>query len=152
MFEGYLQNGGAGSIRASREEWFHTGDIGRLDSDGFFYFVDRKKDAIRRRGENISSVELEAAIRLHPGVEDVAVLGVPSDLGEEDVKAVVVPAGDGSLRAEDLFAHFDEALPRFARPRYLEFVDALPRNPVGRVQKFILRERGITASTIERAS
>ncbi|MCR9093586.1 MAG: AMP-binding protein [bacterium] len=150
MFEGYLKGGGAGPLRAERDEWFHTGDIGKLDVDGYFYFVDRKKDAIRRRGENISSMEIEAAIHLHPDVEDVAVHAVPSDLGEDDVKAVVVPVSGSALSAEALFAHFDEVLPRFARPRYLEFMEAIPRNPVGRIQKFVLRERGLTPTTIDR--
>ncbi|MCG8592386.1 MAG: AMP-binding protein [Proteobacteria bacterium] len=148
MFEGYFRKPDATAERI-RWGWFYTGDLGRLDADGFLYFLDRKKDALRRRGENISSLELENAIRRHPEVEDVAVHAVPSPLGEDEVKAVVVSRG-APPSGEELFAFFDEALPRFARPRYLEFVDELPRNPVGRVQKFLLRERGVTDTTLER--
>jgi crotonobetaine/carnitine-CoA ligase len=148
MFEGYFDDVEA-TAAAVRDGWLHTGDLGRVDADGFFYFVDRKKDALRRRGENISSIELEGAILEHPAVSEVAVHGVPSPLGEDDVKAVVVLQPGSSVSSDELFAFFDESLPRFARPRYLEIVEALPRNPVGRVQKFALRDRGITPGTVE---
>lgn len=148
MMEGYFANPEATQAQM-HDGWFHTGDVGRVDADGYFYFLDRKKDALRRRGENISSIEVETAIRRHPGVADVAVHSVPSDLGEDEVKAVIVPLNPIEDTAE-LFAFFDEEIPRFARPRYVEFLEELPRNPVGRVLKFQLRERGLTPDTIER--
>ena len=77
-------------VEATRNLWFHTGDLGRIDEDGFIYFVDRKKDALRRRGENISSFEMEKTLFGHPGLRDVAVHAVPSELGEDDVKITVV--------------------------------------------------------------
>ena len=150
MFDGYF--GSEGSAPDSQDGWFHTGDLLREDADGFLYFVDRKKDAIRRRGENISSFEVEHAIRMHPLVADVAVHGVPSPHGEEDVKAVLVLAPGDAPSYEDLHAFFAAELPRFAVPRYIEFVSSLPRNPVGRLLKYQLRARGLTPETWDRLS
>ena len=151
MFDGYLDNEEA-TARQVRDGWFFTGDYCREDVDGFVYFVDRKKDAIRRRGENISSFELEHAIRNHPSVADVAVIGVPSPLGEEDVKAVIVAHPDHTPSFEELQAFFRSELPPFAVPRFIEFVTSIPRNPVGRILKYQLREQGITAATWDRDS
>ncbi len=140
MFSGYWNKPDA-TIRAFRDLWHHTGDLGRMDGAGLITFVDRKKDAIRRRGENISSVEVELAIAQHPAVGDVAVHAVPSPLGEDDVKAWIVPAAGEDPTPEALFAHFADALPYFAIPRYVQITDALPRNHSGKVLKSDLKEQ-----------
>ncbi|ORA11675.1 AMP-binding protein [Mycobacterium arosiense] len=148
MFEGY-RGREADTLNQMRNLWFHTGDLGRLDAQGYLFFVDRKKDAIRRRGENISSVELERSVTAHPAVQECAALPVPSELGEDDVKIAVI-LGDAQLTHEELMDHCVAVIPYFALPRYIEFVDRLPRNATGRVQKFLLREQGITPSTWDR--
>jgi crotonobetaine/carnitine-CoA ligase len=111
--------------------------------------VDRKKDALRRRGENVSSVELENAIRLHPLVETVAVHAVASDLGDDDIKACIVVTAEATVEPDEFFSFLKRSLPYFAVPRYVEFMDALPTNAVGRVTKQPLRERGVTATTVD---
>jgi carnitine-CoA ligase len=149
MFAGYW-NRPDSMVDATRNLWFHTGDLGRLDEDGFIYFVDRKKDALRRRGENISSFEMEKTLFGHPGLRDVAVHAVPSELGEDDVKITVVLQDDAQLTEEELCRWMAERVPFFAIPRYVEFRDDLPRNPVGRVLKYELRDEGVTAKTWDR--
>jgi crotonobetaine/carnitine-CoA ligase len=148
MFEGY-RGRDADTLRQTRNLWFHTGDFGRLDAEGYLFFVDRKKDAIRRRGENISSVELERSVAAHPGVLECAALPVPNELGEDDVKVAVILA-DANLTHKELMDHCVAEIPYFALPRYIEFVDQLPRNATGRVQKFLLREQAITPATWDR--
>ncbi|ORW23611.1 AMP-binding protein [Mycobacterium palustre] len=140
MFDGYWDQPEA-TLQAFRNRWYHTGDYGRLLPSGQLEFLDRRKDAMRRRGENISSIQLEAAIRAHPKVVDVAVHGVASELTEDDVKACVVLAEGVTVTPEELFAFFGEHLPSYAIPRYVEFFDDLPRTAVGRIQKYKLRER-----------
>ncbi|MCE3550442.1 AMP-binding protein [Pseudonocardia sp. RS11V-5] len=118
--------------------WFHTGDAGVVDEHGWFFFVDRKKDAIRCRGENISSMELEAEIGECPGVREVAVIGVPAELGEEDVVACVV--AEGHLAPAALHAYCRDRLPAFMVPRFVLLLDALPKTPTEKVRKPVLRE------------
>ncbi len=130
--------------------WFHTGDLGRLDEDGFLYFVDRKKDYLRRRGENVSSFELERIFHGHDAVQDVAVHSVPSDVGEDEVKVTVVLVDGAVLSEEELCRWAVDRVPYFAVPRYVEFRDDLPRNPVGRVLKYQLRDDGVTPRTWDR--
>jgi carnitine-CoA ligase len=130
-----------------RNLWHHTGDYGRMDAEGYLTFVDRKKDALRRRGENVSSMELEAAIVRHPDIAEVAVHAVPSDATEDDIKACVVPGGSAELTPEALFDFFAATLPYFAVPRYVEVVPALPKNALGRVLKHELRAAGVTPAT-----
>lgn len=137
---------------AFRNLWFHTGDRGRHEEDGWFVYVDRAKDAIRRRGENISSWEVERCLSSHPGVLEVAVIGVPSELTEEEVLAVVVPREGERVRPEELLDFAQERLPHFAVPRYVAFVDELPKNPQQRVQKFVLRDAGLPADAWDRES
>ena len=146
MFAGYW-NRPAATVEATRNLWFHTGDLGRLDDDGYLYFVDRKKDALRRRGENISSFEMEAVLFAHDAVKDAAVHAVPSLLGEDDVKLTVVLKEGSDLTEEQLCRWVAERVPFFAIPRYIEFRADLPRNPVGRVLKYQLREEGVTEHT-----
>lgn len=146
MFMGYWGRP-ADTVKLMRNMWFHTGDIGKFDDDGFFYFVDRKKDYLRRRGENISSFEMEAAFSAHPEIEEVAVHAVPSDKGEDDVKVTAILKPGSSLKPEDLFKWATSAVPYYALPRYIEFRKTMPKNPQGRVLKYELREEGKTAST-----
>ncbi len=146
MFMGYWGRP-ADTMKVMRNMWFHSGDIGKFDDEGFFYFVDRKKDYLRRRGENISSFEMEAAFAVHPDIEEVAVHAVPSDKGEDDVKVTAILKPGSTLKPEDLFAWATDAVPYYALPRYIEFRDDMPKNPQGRVLKYQLRDEGKTAST-----
>ena len=130
---------------AMRGGWHHTGDLVRLDQDGYFIFIDRKKDAVRRRGENVSSVQLEAAIVTHPKISEAAVVAVSSEMTEDDIKVCLVTTQDVS--PEELFEFFREKLPYFAIPRYVEVVDVLPKTATMRVQKHILRGAGVTPAT-----
>ena len=131
---------------AIRDGWLHTGDLGWQDEDGHLYFVDRKKDMVRRRGENISSREVEDVVKGHPGVLDCAVIAVPSELGEEEVKAYVVPRPEGTgpgatpLKPEEVVYWCAERLAYFKVPRYVELREDLPRTPSMRVRKDVLRQ------------
>jgi crotonobetaine/carnitine-CoA ligase len=146
MFEGYW-NRPAETLKIMKNMWLHMGDIGKFDEEGYFYFVDRKKDYLRRRGENVSSFEMEAVFSLHPDIAEVAVHAVPSELSEDDIKVTAVLHPQAALTAEDLCRWSIDKVPYFAVPRYIEFRDSLPRNPVGRVLKFQLRDEGCTAAT-----
>lgn len=149
MFAGYWQRPEE-TLGVLRNLWFHTGDLAKLDENGFLYFVDRKKDYLRRRGENISSFEMEATFFGHEGVKDVAVHAVPSEQGEDDVKVTVVLAEGADLTEEQLCRWAVDHVPYFAVPRYIEFRADLPRNPVGRVLKYQLRDEGVTPGTWDR--
>lgn len=150
MMEGYWGRPEE-TLKIMKNLWLHTGDVGMFDEDGFFYFVDRKKDYLRRRGENISSYELESTFRNHPGVEDVAVHAVFSETLEDEVKAtIVLKAGAEAVTPEQMCVWSVDHLPYFAVPRYIEFRQDLPRNPVGRVLKYLLREEGCTPATWDR--
>jgi crotonobetaine/carnitine-CoA ligase len=151
MFEGY-DGRDRETVEQFRNLWFHTGDMGRFDEDGFLYFADRKKDAMRRRGENISSFEVEQALVRHPAVAEVAAVGVPSDLGEDEVMVYLVAASDEPIGMEAFMDFCCEHLPYFAVPRYVEVTAELPKNAVGRILKHELRARGIPASAWDRES
>jgi crotonobetaine/carnitine-CoA ligase len=146
MFEGYWGRPEA-TVATSRNWWYHTGDIGRIDDDDFLYFVDRKADYLRRRGENISSYEVESVLMSHGQLADAAVHAVPSSLSEDDLKVTATRIEGSTLTEEELFRWCVEKLPYFALPRYVEFRDELPRSPVGRVLKRELRADGATANT-----
>ncbi|MGN6769507.1 MAG: AMP-binding protein [Rhizobiaceae bacterium] len=137
------------TVTAWRNLWFHTGDVMRQDDDGFFYFVDRAKDCIRRRGENISSFEVEEAVRSHPAVKEVAVVGVPSpyDSVEQEVKASIVLNRGTDVSEQAIFDHCRSRMPDFALPRFIEFVDALPKTPTENIRKDLLRQAGIGPDT-----
>jgi len=124
--------------------WMHTGDLGKRDEDGYFYFVDRKKQALRRRGENISSFEVEAVINSNPAVMESCIVGVPSDVGEEDVKAVVVIKEGQQLSEVDLIEWCEPRMAYFAIPRYIAFRKDLPKTPSERVEKYKLKNEGVT--------
>jgi carnitine-CoA ligase len=149
MFAGYWRRPEE-TVGVLQNLWFHTGDLARLDEEGFLFFVDRKKDYLRRRGENISSFEMERTFHGHPAIKDVAVHSVPSDVGEDDVKVTAVLQPDAPLDEAELCRWCAERVPYFAIPRYIEFRDDLPRNPVGRVLKYQLRDEGVTDSTWDR--
>lgn len=138
------------TMEACRNLWFHTGDLGRMDEDGYFYFVDRKKDALRRRGENISSFEVERAINTHPKILESAAVAVKSGLAEDEVKICVVLKPGESLDYEELIYYASDHMPYFAVPRYVEFMDRLPKTPTERVQKYILKQAGVTDATWDR--
>ena len=149
MFAGYFRRPEE-TLAAFRNLWFHTGDLGRIDQDGFLYFVDRKKDYLRRRGENISSMELEQTFFHHPAVKDVAVHSVLSEVSEDDVKVTAVLRDGVTVTAWELCTWAVDHLPYFAVPRYIEFREDLPRTPTGRVQKYQLRDEGKTPTTWDR--
>jgi carnitine-CoA ligase len=138
------------TAEAWRNLWFHTGDALRKDADGWYYFVDRYKDALRRRGENISSYEVEQGLLSHPAVLEVAVIGVAaeSEAGEDEVMAYVVASA--AVEAADLWAWCDGRVPGFAIPRFIRIVDTLPKTPSEKVQKAQLRDLGITPDTQDR--
>jgi carnitine-CoA ligase len=146
MFEGYWGRPEA-TVEASRNWWYHTGDVGRIDEDGYLYFVDRKADYLRRRGENISSFEVERVLMSHGALADVAVHAVPSPLTEDDLKVTATVKEGASITEEELFRWCVDQLPYFALPRYIEFRAELPRSPVGRVLKRDLRAEGVTDAT-----
>ncbi|MFF2846080.1 AMP-binding protein [Streptomyces sp. NPDC058001] len=126
--------------------WFHTGDVCRRRADGYYVFMDRLKDTIRRRGENISSFLVEKALLEHPDILEVAAIGVPSELSEEDVLVVVVPRPGSDLTTDDVFAFGDKALGDFMRPQYVELRGDLPRTETGRVSKYALRQESHTGA------
>ena len=137
------------TLAAMKDLWWHTGDIGVTDDDGFFYFFDRKKDALRRRGENISSVEVEEVIVTHPEVQIAAVIGVQSELGENEVLALVQVTDPDTFDHAALHAFCVQHLPRFMVPRYLRAVTSLPLTSTGKVRKVDLRNDGLTADTFD---
>ncbi|MBA3741460.1 AMP-binding protein [Sporichthya sp.] len=149
MFEGYWNRPEA-TLAQLRNLWFHTGDLGRFDEDRFLHFVDRKKDYMRRRGENISSFELESTFLQHPDISEAAVHAVFSELTEDDVKVTAVLHEGATLEPQTLYEWSSERIPRFALPRYIEFRTELPKNPVGRVLKYQLRDEGRTPNTWDR--
>jgi crotonobetaine/carnitine-CoA ligase len=149
MFAGYFRRPQE-TLAVLRNLWLHTGDLGRIDEDGFLFFVDRKKDYLRRRGENISSFELEKIFLHHEAIKDVAVHSVPSEVGEDEVKVTAILREGAKLTQEELCAWAVSRLPYFAIPRYIEFRDDLPRTPSGKVQKYQLREEGKTPATWDR--
>ena len=142
------------TVEALRNVWFRTGDTMRRDEDGWFFFADRIKDALRRRGENISSYEVELAVLEHDGVRECAVIGVPADEsgGEEEVMAVVIRAPGSQVDAAELWEFCDGRMPAFAVPRYIRFVDELPKTPTQRVEKAKLRAEGVGATTADRSA
>ena len=151
IFSGYFNRPDL-TVEAFSNLWYHTGDLGRVDADGELFFVDRKKDVMRHKGRNIASIDVEKAAQSHPDVHEVAAHGVPSpELAYEDeVKICVVTVAGSQLTAEALAAHIMRDAPYFIVPRYIEFLDELPHTPTGRVQKFKLRERGVTTQTWDR--
>ncbi|OBG63545.1 AMP-binding protein [Mycobacterium sp. E735] len=147
MSEGYV---GEGSRVVPHQEWFRTGDLGRLDTEGNLTYVDRRKDSLRRRGENVSSVEVEAVVMSHPAVAEAAAVGVPSSLGEDDILLVVTLRPGTTVDYTELLDFCAARMPYFCVPRFVETVRELPKNVIGRIRKDLLRERGVTQEAWDR--
>ena len=147
---GYVNNPEATAGLQRDDGWFSTGDILRRDEDGRYFYVDRLKDSIRRRGENISSVEVEIAIAGHDDVVECAAIGV-GDPADQEVMIVVIKAPGSGLSEVDLITYVAERLPYYAVPRFIAFADDLPRTPTGKLQKAVLRDRDLAAWDREEA-
>ncbi|MGW6335967.1 AMP-binding protein [Nocardia rhamnosiphila] len=148
---GYLNDPEATARAWTQDGWFKTGDLFRRDADGYYYFVDRLKDAIRRRGENISSTEVEEVALQHPDLVECAVVAVPSEWSEDEVMIFAVVAEEAEVSAEELTQFMAERVPAFAVPRFVEFLDELPKTPTQKVQKAVLRTRGRSSQTWDRS-
>lgn len=138
------------TLERARNLWWHTGDLGTYDDEGFFFFIDRKKDCIRRRGENISTIQIERIVNSHPAVLESAAIGVPSDLGEEDVKICIRLKPGETLTPEEIIEFCKPKMAYFMVPRYVEFLDEFPKTPTERIRKFFLKKEAITAKTWDR--
>jgi carnitine-CoA ligase len=149
MNSGYNRNPEA-TAKAWANGWFHTGDAFRRDEDGYYYFVDRVKDAIRRRGENISSFEVEADVCRYADVREAAAIAVPSEYSEDEVMVVVAPVPGRTIDCMELAKFLIETMPYFMVPRYVRIMDELPKTPSAKVMKTELRTAGITADTWDR--
>ena len=149
MNHGYYKNPEA-TAEAWRNGWFHTGDAFRQDEEGYFYFVDRVKDAIRRRGENISSFEVEAEVIAHPDIREAAAVGVPSEFSEDEVLVAVAPLEGKTVDPEQLLYFLNDRMPYFMVPRYVRILDELPKTPTEKVRKHVLRNEGVTGDTWDR--
>jgi crotonobetaine/carnitine-CoA ligase len=151
LFSGYFENPYA-TARALRNLWYHTGDLGRKDEEGQFFFVDRKADYIRYKGRSVSSFAIESAVNAHPAVAESAAYGVTSaELeSEAEIKVEVVLHAGQTLEPQALARFVNQNAPYFFVPRYIEFVTELPHTPTGRVRKFELRGRGVTPQTWDR--
>jgi crotonobetaine/carnitine-CoA ligase len=153
IFEGYFDNpdANAASIQGG---WFHTGDLLRCDEDGDYYFVDRKKDAIRSKGRNISTIEVEQAVSRHPAIERVAAYGITCEHldAEQDLALAIVLKDSVTLTEPELARFINDNAPYFFVPRYIEFVDTLPYTPTGKVRKIELRQRGCTPAMWDRTA
>jgi crotonobetaine/carnitine-CoA ligase len=144
MMEGYWNND-VETLKSLRNLWFHTGDRARRDADGFFWFVVRATDSIRRRGENVSAWEVERVLADHPQILEAAAYGVPSELGGQEVMVALVRRPDGDITPEELLDFCTGKMPYFAVPRFVRFVDALPKSHAQRILKHELKEEGVDA-------
>ncbi|MBT4159845.1 MAG: AMP-binding protein [Gammaproteobacteria bacterium] len=153
IFQGYWDRPEA-TVQAWRNLWFHSGDAGLIDEDGYFIFKDRIKDSIRRRGENISSIMLEESVLAEPGIAECAAYAVPSEIGDTDdeVMIAVVLEDPVAFDAAELFTNLCKTVPRHAVPRFLRLKEELPRTPTQRIQKYKLRDEGITSDSYDRES
>jgi crotonobetaine/carnitine-CoA ligase len=149
MNSGYYKNPEA-TAEAWRNGWFHTGDAFKQDEEDNFYFVDRVKDAIRRRGENISSFEVESIVATFPAIKEVAAIAVPSEQGEDEVMIVVAPVSGQQIDPVELLEFLKSRMPYFMIPRYVRFIDTLPMTPSQKVKKTELRVEGITSDCWDR--
>jgi crotonobetaine/carnitine-CoA ligase len=138
------------TVESWRNLWFHSGDIGRQDQDGYVYFIDRRKERIRRLGENISSFDVESIVCGHPAVRECAALAYPASIGEDDVRIVVVKAENAELTAGDLYDWLVTAMPKYMLPRYIEFAESLPRTPTNKIEKYQLKQRGLLGGAWDR--
>jgi carnitine-CoA ligase len=146
---GYNANPQATS-EAWRNGWFHTGDAFFRDADGDYHFVDRLKDAIRRRGENISSYEIEVELLSHAAVREAAAIPVPSEHSEDEVMVVLAAAADATILPEDIIRHLQPRVAHHMIPRYIRIIEELPKTPTAKVEKHVLRAEGVTPDTWDR--
>ena len=149
LFSGYLGDPEA-TARAWRNGWFHTGDLMWRDAEGCFFFVDRKKDAIRRRGENMSSLEIEIDVTAHPSVRECAAYGIDLPGGEQEVMVAVAPIDGAEIDPRELVEWLIPRMTHFMVPRYVRVETALPKTPTNKIQKTGLRDEGVTAATFDR--
>lgn len=149
MARGYFRDSER-TAESFREGWLHTGDLLRRDADGFYFFIDRKKDLVRRRGENISSAEVERVLADHPAVQHAAVVGVPSELSDEEVLAFIVPRSGATVDPAELLAWCGQSLAPFKVPRYVRVVPDLPRTGTHKVRKELLRQDWRTPDLYDR--
>ncbi|HHY20726.1 MAG TPA: AMP-binding protein, partial [Bacilli bacterium] len=140
LMKGYFKNEQA-TKETLQNGWLHTGDNARVDKDGYFFFVDRKKDMIKRAGENIAATEIETVLSRHPSVFEVAVIGVPDEVRDEAIKAYVILKEDYDVSENELIDFCKQRLAMFKVPEYIEFVSELPRTSVGKIQKHLLRKK-----------
>jgi carnitine-CoA ligase len=152
MSEGYVSSapGGSGLVIQPHPEWFYTGDLGMLDHEQNLTYLDRVKDSLRRRGENVSSVEVEQTVMRHPAVLEAVAVAIPSELGEDDILVVVTLRPDAAVNYAELLDFCAARMPYFRVPRYLEVLDEIPKNVIGRVRKDMLRNRGLGAGAWDR--
>jgi len=147
MSEGYVSRG----LQVDpHQDWFRTGDLGRLDADQNLTYVDRIKDSLRRRGENVSSVEVETVVMGHPSVAEAAAIGVASELGEDDILLIVTLCPGAALDCAELLDFCAARMPYFCVPRFVETVNELPKNVIGRIRKDLLRTRGLNPGAWDR--
>ncbi len=144
------QNMPEASVELMRNHFYHTGDAGYLDEDGYLFFKDRIKDYIRRRGENISSAEIEKVVNSHPMVAESAAVSAKSEVSEDEVMIVVVPKPGQTVDPMELLAYCEERMPYFAIPRFIEFMDSLPKTANEKIQKARLRKKGVSTATWDR--
>jgi len=139
------------TVEAWRNLWMHTGDMGRIDEAGYLYFSERQGERIRRKAENISSFDIESVVSRFDGVAECAAVGVPSELaGDDAVKVCLVLAEGANVDFLDLLRHCVQGLPHFMVPRYFEVLDSMPRTPTAKIQKSVLRQRGVSTATWDR--
>ncbi len=151
LMAGYWNNPRA-TVAAWRNQWLHSGDMLMYDEAGNLYFVDRVTDAIRRRGENISSMEVETEIAAHDAVLECAVIPVAAEHTEQEVMAVIVPKPGMTIDPVALTRFVAPRMAYFMVPRYIDIVEAMPKTPTGKIKKFELRERGLTPTTWDRVA
>ena len=140
------------TAKVFRNLWYHTGDAGYQDDEGRLFFVDRLTDSMRRRGENISSMEVEDEVNQHPDVLECAVFPVLAEHSEQEVMVVITPQPDVTIEPEKLIRFLDQRMAYFMIPRYIEFTAAIPKTPTGKIEKYKLRAKGITPSTWDRVA
>jgi acyl-CoA synthetase (AMP-forming)/AMP-acid ligase II len=154
IMKGYYKNPAA-TADALRDGWLYTGDLGYLDADGFLYFIDRKKDMIKRGDENISAEEVERVLNSHPLIAESAVVGVPDPIRQEEIKACIVlksPATAESVSPQEIWNFCKERLAAFKIPRYIEYRDSLPKTPSSKIQKALLREEAKSRIVFDRTA
>jgi len=152
MFSGYFNADGR-TVQTLRNLWYHSGDAGSFDEDGWLYFKHRLNEAIRRRGENISAYEVESIAENHPDIIECAAFGVPSEFTEEDIMIVAMRRAGSAMQPAELVDHFMASAPRHMAPRYVEITEALlPRTPTEKIARSTLKQRGITPATYDRGA